>query len=136
LREQLTEALEQVASSKTELEALLAEAVKPSKKVATKKAAAKKAPPSMPARTPRATKKAKKEKQPSDNLCEIKGVGPKMSEALTKMGVTSYKQIANLKPADLPDFAEKAGTTAARIKRDKWIAGAKAQHKAKYGVKA
>jgi predicted flap endonuclease-1-like 5' DNA nuclease len=84
------------------------DAPKPKRKSAAKKAPAKR-------------KTAAKKK---DNLKKISGVGPGIEKKLHKMGVTSYRQIANWKAADI-NKADKALNFKGRIKRENWVKQAK-----------
>jgi predicted flap endonuclease-1-like 5' DNA nuclease len=70
-----------------------------------------------------------------DDLKKIHGIGPVIERALNKMGTHTYVQIARWKPADIARIAHKLATLPDKIKRDNWIAGAKKQHKEKYGVR-
>jgi len=60
-----------------------------------------------------------------DDLTRIKGIGPKMAEALHALGVTSFAQIAAWSEAEAAEMDEKAQARG-RIERDDWIAQAKA----------
>ena len=51
------------------------------------------------------------------------------------MGTFTYIQIARWKTSDIARVARKLETLPDRIKRDNWIAGAKKQHREKYGEK-
>ena len=80
-------------------------------------------PPTMPA-TPR-----------KDDLKKIQGISPAIERALNKMGTFTYVQIARWKPNDIARVAKKLDALPGRIKPDHWVAGAKRQHKEKYGEK-
>ena len=41
------------------------------------------------------------EKEPHDDLCRMKGVGPKLAEALHGLGFTRYEQLAQLTPTEI-----------------------------------
>ncbi len=84
------------------------EAPKPKRKSAAKKAPAKR-------------KTAAKKK---DDLKKISGVGPGIEKKLHKMGVTTYRQIANWKAADI-NKADDALNFKGRIKRENWVRQAK-----------
>lgn len=71
-----------------------------------------------------------------DDLKKIRGIGPAIEEALNKMGMYTYIQIAKWTPRDIAQVAQKLDTLPDRIKRDNWIAGAKRQHREKYGEKS
>jgi predicted flap endonuclease-1-like 5' DNA nuclease len=70
-----------------------------------------------------------------DNLKKIQGISPAIERALNKMGTFTYVQIARWKPTDIARIVKKLDTVAGRIKPDAWIAGAKKQHREKYGEK-
>lgn len=57
----------------------------------------------------------------SDDLKEIKGVGPKLEELLHENGVTRFSQIAEWSDADIDHFAELIGRMGGRIRSDDWI---------------
>jgi predicted flap endonuclease-1-like 5' DNA nuclease len=70
-----------------------------------------------------------------DDLKKIHGIGPVIERALNRMGTYTYIQIARWTPNDIAKVARKLETGPDRIKRDNWIAGAKKQHREKYGEK-
>ncbi len=70
-----------------------------------------------------------------DDLSKIHGIGPVFARTLNKMGLHTFVQIARWKPEDINKVAKKLYTAPDRIKRDKWVAGAKKQHLEKYGEK-
>jgi predicted flap endonuclease-1-like 5' DNA nuclease len=70
-----------------------------------------------------------------DDLKKIQGISPAIERALNKMGTFTYVQIARWKPVDIARIAKKLDTLPGRIKPDHWIAGAKKQHREKYGEK-
>jgi len=72
-------------------------------------------------------------KGPKDDLSRIQGIGPVFARSLNKMGLHTYVQIARWKPEDIARIAKKLYTAPDRIKREKWVAGAKRQHLEKYG---
>jgi predicted flap endonuclease-1-like 5' DNA nuclease len=51
------------------------------------------------------------------------------------MGTFTYVQIARWKPSDLARIAKKLDNLPERVKPEHWIAGAKKQHREKYGEK-
>ena len=61
----------------------------------------------------------------TDDLRQIKGVGPKLEALLHELGVTSYAQIAGWSEADVDRIDAQLGTFAGRIRRDSWIEQAK-----------
>ncbi len=70
-----------------------------------------------------------------DDLKKIQGISPAIERALNKMGTFTYVQIAKWKPTDIARIAKKLDSLPGRIKPDHWIAGAKKQHREKYGEK-
>lgn len=76
----------------------------------------------------------------ADNLTRIKGLGPKLAETLTGLGVTSFAQIAAWDDADVDRIDAQLGRFQGRIRRDDWPAQAKllaagdtAGYEAKFG---
>lgn len=61
------------------------------------------------------------EKEPHDDLCQIKGVGPKFAEALRGAGFVRYEQLAHLTPTEVDRLDARLGTFAGRIKRDRIV---------------
>jgi predicted flap endonuclease-1-like 5' DNA nuclease len=61
------------------------------------------------------------EKAPHDDLCALKGVGPKFAEALQGAGFTRYEQIAHLTPTEIERLDSRLGTFAGRITRDRIV---------------
>jgi predicted flap endonuclease-1-like 5' DNA nuclease len=60
-------------------------------------------------------------KEPHDDLCVIKGVGPKLAEALRDLGFTSYAQLAHLTPTEVERLDERLGNFRGRIARDRIV---------------
>ena len=56
-----------------------------------------------------------------DDLCRIKGVGPKFAEALRSSGFTRYEQIANLTSTEVERLDARLGTFSGRIARDRIV---------------
>ena len=61
------------------------------------------------------------EKLPHDDLCRLKGVGPKFAEALRSVGFTRYDQIAALSPIEVERLDTRLGTFAGRLSRDRIV---------------
>ncbi|MEQ8406502.1 MAG: hypothetical protein RKE49_15515 [Oceanicaulis sp.] len=61
---------------------------------------------------------------PSDDLTQIKGLGPKAAEKLNGAGVTKVSQIANWSDADVERY-DALINGRGRIKRDDWVGQAK-----------
>lgn len=70
-----------------------------------------------------------------DDLKKIHGISPAIERALNKMGTFTYVQIARWKAGDIARIAKKLDTLPGRVKPDHWVAGAKKQHRDKYGEK-
>ena len=56
----------------------------------------------------------------SDDLCRIKGVGPKLKSQLNEMGVTTFSQIAGWDEAEIDRIDAQLGRFQGRIRRDDW----------------
>ena len=61
------------------------------------------------------------DKAPHDDLCLIKGVGPKFAEALQGLGFTRFEQIAHLTPTEIDRLDERLGSFRGRIARDRIV---------------
>lgn len=61
----------------------------------------------------------------SDDLTQIKGVGPAIQEQLKSMDITTYKQIASFTQEDM-DRVNEALSFPGRIEREDWVGQAKA----------
>ena len=70
-----------------------------------------------------------------DDLKEIGGVGPFLEKVLNNNGVHNFRQIAELKTADIRELSTKIGSFKNRIIDDKWVSQAKQLYKKKYGEK-
>ena len=70
-----------------------------------------------------------------DDLKKIQGISPAIERALNKLGTFTYVQIARWKPSDIARIVKKLDAPPGRVKPDHWIAGAKKQHREKYGEK-
>ena len=58
---------------------------------------------------------------PRDDLCMLKGVGPKFAAALHGLGFDRFEQIAGLTPTELERLDAQLGTFAGRITRDRIV---------------
>ncbi len=97
---------------------------KGSKVAAARKASAqKKAVAKVTGKIGRAPKKAAKPSRP-DDLKVISGVGPTLEKKVNKMGVWTYKQIADWKKPEI-DFVDDHLNFKGRIERDEWVKQAK-----------
>ena len=61
------------------------------------------------------------EKDPADDLCLLKGVGPKFAGALHGLGFTRFEQIAHLTPTEIERLDGQLGVFSGRIVRDRII---------------
>lgn len=68
-----------------------------------------------------------------DDLKQIYGIGPAMEKGLNRMGLFTFRQIAQWNEQDVEKMASELNTFPDRIRHDNWIAGAKEQHFLKYG---
>jgi predicted flap endonuclease-1-like 5' DNA nuclease len=59
--------------------------------------------------------------EPHDDLCVMKGVGPKLADALRDLGFTSYAQLAHLTPTETERLDDRLGTFRGRITRDRIV---------------
>ena len=60
----------------------------------------------------------------SDDLTQIKGLGPKLAALLGELGVTSFAQIAAWSDQDIAVIDAQLGRFSGRITRDQWVAQA------------
>lgn len=60
-----------------------------------------------------------------DDLKEIKGIGVVMEKTLNDLGITTFKQLAGFKKADVKMVSEVLTGFADRIERDEWVLQAK-----------
>ena len=58
---------------------------------------------------------------PRNDLCALKGVGPKFAEALHAAGFYNYGQIAGLTPTEVERLDEQLGAFRGRIARDRIV---------------
>jgi predicted flap endonuclease-1-like 5' DNA nuclease len=61
------------------------------------------------------------ETRSGDNLCLIKGIGPKFEAALHALGFTRFEQLAQLTPAEIERLDRQLGPFAGRIQRDRIV---------------
>jgi len=66
-------------------------------------------------------KKLDDETEQHDDLCQMKGVGPKFAEALRDAGFVRFEQIAQLTPTEIERLDTRLGTFAGRISRDRIV---------------
>jgi predicted flap endonuclease-1-like 5' DNA nuclease len=58
---------------------------------------------------------------PSDDLCRIKGVGPKFADALHGLGFKRFEQLASLTPTEIERLDAQLGAFRGRITRDRVV---------------
>jgi predicted flap endonuclease-1-like 5' DNA nuclease len=68
-----------------------------------------------------------------DDLKLIVGVGPVLERMLHQLGVATYRQIARWSERDIDEFDAKLAEFPGRIRRDAWVAQARALHQSKFG---
>ncbi len=72
------------------------------------------------------TKTAPKSAKAEDDLKQIRGIGPGLEKKLKENGISTLKQIAAWKAADIARMEETVIRFAGRIEREQWIKQAKA----------
>ena len=68
-----------------------------------------------------------------DDLKEISGIGPAIETKLKVDGIVSFRQIAQLSPAEVERIETEVINSTGRIQRENWIAQARELHLRKYG---
>jgi predicted flap endonuclease-1-like 5' DNA nuclease len=61
------------------------------------------------------------DEDPRDDLCRLKGVGPKFADALRTIGFTRFEQIANLTPNEIARVDGQLGAFSGRLTRDRIV---------------
>jgi predicted flap endonuclease-1-like 5' DNA nuclease len=61
------------------------------------------------------------DKDPHDDLCLIKGIGPKFADKLHDVGFYRFDQIARLSPTEIDRLDAQLGVFAGRIARDRIV---------------
>jgi predicted flap endonuclease-1-like 5' DNA nuclease len=56
---------------------------------------------------------------PNDDLCRMKGVGPKLAEALNRLGFHRFEQLAALSRTEVARLDDQLGAFRGRIERDR-----------------
>ena len=56
-----------------------------------------------------------------DDLCRLKGVGPKFADALESAGISSFGQLAALSPEEVDRLDDQLGSFRGRLKRDRVV---------------
>jgi predicted flap endonuclease-1-like 5' DNA nuclease len=59
------------------------------------------------------------EEAPNDDLCMIKGIGPKFADALNGLGFDRFEQLAHLTPTEIDRLDGQLGAFRGRISRDR-----------------
>jgi len=54
-----------------------------------------------------------------DELCMVKGIGPKFEDALNALGFFRFEQLANLSPTEIERLDDQLGAFRGRISRDR-----------------
>ncbi len=58
---------------------------------------------------------------PHDDLCRLKGVGPKFADALHRLGFHRFDQIASLSPTEIDRLDAQLGAFSGRLRRDRIV---------------
>jgi predicted flap endonuclease-1-like 5' DNA nuclease len=58
---------------------------------------------------------------PGDDLCLIKGIGPKLADALHALGFHRFEQLAHLSPTEIDRLDAQLGAFRGRITRDRIV---------------
>jgi predicted flap endonuclease-1-like 5' DNA nuclease len=64
--------------------------------------------------------------QPTDDLKQIRGIGPALERRLHRHGIRSFEQIAELSAEELEDMAKRLAIAPNLVQRDKWVEQARA----------
>ena len=59
--------------------------------------------------------------EPQDDVCRLKGVGPKFADALHALGFYRFEQIANLTPTEIERIDPQLGAFRGRLTRDRIV---------------
>lgn len=71
-----------------------------------------------------------------DDLKEIRGIGKVLEARLNRMGIYTFRQIAEWNDAEVDRISENIGPFRNRIRDDNWVEQAGAKHRLKYGGKS
>ena len=58
---------------------------------------------------------------PRDDLCRLKGVGPKFADALHAIGFYNFQQLASLSPVEIERLDRQLGAFGGRLSRDRIV---------------
>jgi predicted flap endonuclease-1-like 5' DNA nuclease len=72
-------------------------------------------------------------RETKDDLKMIYGIGPVLERSLNRMGITTFKQIAQWTPRDIEAISTKLEAFRDRILRDNWVDGARKLHMRTHG---
>jgi predicted flap endonuclease-1-like 5' DNA nuclease len=61
------------------------------------------------------------EKEPGDDFCRMKGVGPKFADALHALGFTRFEQVAHLTPTEIERIDAQLDAFSGRLARDRIV---------------
>jgi predicted flap endonuclease-1-like 5' DNA nuclease len=61
------------------------------------------------------------DKEPGDDFCRMKGVGPKFADALHGLGFTRFEQVAHLTPTEIERIDAQLGVFSGRLTRDRIV---------------
>src|SRR4051812_7872814 len=59
--------------------------------------------------------------EPHDDLCRLKGVGPKFADALHGLGFIRFEQLAHLTPTEIERLDAQLGAFSGRLTRDRVV---------------
>ena len=63
--------------------------------------------------------------QPTIEITQLKGLGPKLAATLAELGYTRFDQLAALTPSEAEHLDARLGAFQGRMARDRWIEQAK-----------
>ena len=69
----------------------------------------------------------------SDDLTLIKGIGNGMARVLKTMGISTYRDLAEISESEVDRLDALVGGARDRFERNDWVGSARSQHAAKYG---
>ncbi|HSG79485.1 MAG TPA: hypothetical protein VLD62_07900 [Acidimicrobiia bacterium] len=69
----------------------------------------------------------------ADDLTRIKGIGPQIGGMLNRMGIVSYRDLADLAELDPDEISERFNGLASRLQKGNWIEAARELHIATHG---
>ncbi len=69
----------------------------------------------------------------ADDLQQISGIGPEFEKILNEIGISTYRQIAELNWTRMVLVASRLNTFPERIVSDRWLQQARELHQRKYG---